>query len=261
MNNVAIAFLTTIPKNETIQFAEKIEAVGFDVFIIYDNEENVYLDEKLIRITDKECINTGYINSNISASSTHIHKNPIAWDKFIYFFCEIKTEYDFIWVFEDDCFIPSVSTIEKLNYNYNKYDLVTPNNFKNLNGKLVDWHWKSIFDKINPPYAFSMVCAMGLSRNTLNCVKSYKNDNNSLIYIEVMFNTLALQNNLNTIDPKELKSIVWLGDWGLNEFLLLPNNVFHPRKDIENFNNLRKEIVKAKLNGVVPKNNLPHFLK
>jgi hypothetical protein len=106
-----------------------------------------------------------------------------------------------------------------------------------------------------------MVCVMGLSRNTLNAVKSYKNDKNSLFYIEVMFNTLALQNNLNTIDPKELKSIVWLGDWGLNEFLLLPNNIFHPRKDIDNFNNLRKEIVKAKLNGVVPKNNLPHFLK
>ena len=53
MNKVAVAFLTTTPKNETIEFSEKIEAVGFDVFIIYDNEENVYSDENLIRITDK----------------------------------------------------------------------------------------------------------------------------------------------------------------------------------------------------------------
>jgi hypothetical protein len=79
--------------------------------------------------------------------------------------------------------------------------------------------------------------------------------------IEVMFNTLALQKGLKTIDAFELKSIVWQGDWGLNEFILLPNNIFHPRKDIHNHYVLRGYIKYAKQNEYKPKNNLPHFLK
>jgi hypothetical protein len=80
-------------------------------------------------------------------------------------------------------------------------------------------------------------------------------------FIEAMFNTLALQKGLKMIDAFELKSVVWQGEWGLNEFMLLPNNIFHPRKDIENHYGLRELIKQAKLKEYKPKNNLPHFLK
>jgi hypothetical protein len=76
-----------------------------------------------------------------------------------------------------------------------------------------------------------------------------------------MFNTLALQKGLKVIDTPELKSIVWQGNWGLDEFILLPNNIFHPRKDIHNHYILRGYIEYAKLHEYKPKNNLPHFLK
>jgi hypothetical protein len=76
-----------------------------------------------------------------------------------------------------------------------------------------------------------------------------------------MFNTLALQKGLKVTEAFELKSIVWQGNWGLNEFILLPNNVFHPRKDIQNHYILRDYIKYAKQNEYKPKNNLPHFLK
>jgi hypothetical protein len=259
-SKIAVSFLTVNPQNETIEFAKEIKKLGFDVFIIYDNDKLTFNDEMFIKINDSECIEKCYTNSNISSNSTHIAKNPIAWDKFIYFFCELNTNYDFVWVFEDDCFIPSINAFEKLNLKYNSYDLVTPNNFINK-GNQVDWHWREIYPKINPPYAYSMVCASGISKELFKCIKQYQNENNSLFYIEVMFNTLALHNNLSVVSPKELKSIVWMGKWDLNEFLLLPDNIFHPRKDIENFNNLRNEIVEAKINGVIPKNNLPDFLK
>jgi hypothetical protein len=63
------------------------------------------------------------------------------------------------------------------------------------------------------------------------------------------------------MDAFELKSIVWMGEWGINEFLLLPNNVFHPRKDIENHYKLRESTKLERFLHVKPKNNLPDFLK
>jgi hypothetical protein len=176
------------------------------------------------------------------------------------FFCEFAKEYDFVWVFEDDCFIPSVETIQHLHLKYKNYHLVTPNNFMN-DGKQMDWHWRKIYDKIKGPYAYSMVCACGISRDVFNEIKRYKERENQLFYIEVMFNTLALQKGLKVIDAFELKSIVWQGEWGINEFLLLPNNIFHPKKDIENHYNLRAMIKACKLKGIKPENNLPHFLQ
>lgn len=261
---IAVAFLTTTVQENTLKFAQEVNNCGFDTFIISDNyypttEKNPNSPE-IIHIPDETCEKFGWMNCNISSSSTHIKKNPIAWDKYLLFFCEYAVDYDFVWVFEDDCFIESVQTIQKLHLKYSSFDLVTPNNFKN-DGTAMDWHWREIYPIIDGPYAYSMVCAAGMSRKMFNAILDFKNKNNSLFYQEVMFNTLALQNDLKVIDPKELKSIVWMGEWGINEFLLLPDNVFHPRKDIENHYELRKNTKLERFLHAKPKNNLPDFLR
>jgi hypothetical protein len=253
----AVAFLTKSPQENTLRFAKEVTDVGFDTFVISDNETDA---ENAVYIDDEVCKEHGYINSNISSTATHIKKNPIAWDKMLYLFCELETRYDFVWVFEDDCFMPSVETIQHLHFKYRNAHLVTANNFKN-DGKAMDWHWRDIYPKIKGPYAYSMVCACGISRDVLNEVKRYKEREGTLFYTEVMFNTLALQKGLKVIDAFELKSVVWQGEWGLNEFILLPNNVFHPRKDIDNHYGLRALIKDAKRQEFKPKNNLPHFLR
>jgi hypothetical protein len=257
----AVTFLSKSPQKETINFANKIfKKTKFDVYIISDEENNIKSENaRIIEIKDSCCINSGFINSNISNNSTHIKKNPIAWDKMLYYFCLINTSYDFIWVFEDDCFIPSVSTIHKLNKKYNSFDLITPNNFLKTDN-LLDWHWRSIIDKIKPPYYYSMICACGISKKMLKSIKDYVNENNQLFYIEVMFNTLAHHNELKIIDAFELKSIVWQGKWELDEWLLLPNNIFHPKKELDEFENYRKQISIAKRKKYQPINNLPDFL-
>jgi hypothetical protein len=257
----AVAFLTTTPHEATLAFSREVRDTGFDVFVICDDEQQFNIvNDGIIHISDELCQNWKYVDSNINSTSTHIKKNPIAWDKMLLFFCEFAKEYDFVWVFEDDCFIPSVETIQHLHLKYRNFHLVTPNNFQN-DGSAMDWHWRDIYPKIKGPYAYSMVCACGLSRNMLNAVQDYKNKNNSLLYIEVMFNTLALHNELKVIDAFELKSIVWMGDWTIDEFLLLSNNIFHPRKDIENHYIMRKLIKERQFSGYIPKNKLPDFLK
>jgi hypothetical protein len=258
---IAITFLSKSPQKETIDFGIKIyKETKFDVFIISDEENTINNNDiKIIAIKDSECKKHGYINSNISNNSTHIKKNPIAWDKMLYYFCLINQDYDFVWVFEEDCFIPNIEVLNNLNKKYNKFDLITPNNFLKSDN-LFDWHWKSIIDKIAPPYYYSMVCGCGISKNLFKIIKKYVERNNELFYIEVMFNTLANHHNLKVKDAFELKSIVWMGKWEIDEWLLLPNNIFHPKKELSEFENYRKEIENAKKNNYQPINTLPDFL-
>lgn len=259
----AIAFLCKTPHKSTLDFAEKIsQNNNFDVYVISDEMDSIETPKgvKLIQISDSLSVLSGYHSSNIGNNVTHIKKNPIAYDKFLYWFCECAIEYDFVWVFEDDVFIPDVKTIPLLHKKYSMFDLITPNNFKRK-GDTLDWHWKHIVTEIEPPYYYSMVCACGMSRNMLNCIRKYVKQHNKLFYIETMFNTLAMQSSLVVFDPLELKSIVWMGDWDLDSFLLLPNSVFHPIKDIGYHDNLREMIRLAKHNGYKPKNRLPEFIK
>jgi hypothetical protein len=257
----AIAFLTRFPHQETMAFASQIaQNKKYDVFIISDTPNNLQCDNVcIVRLDDSICINSGFVNSNISTNATHIKKNPIAWDKMLYYFCRIANTYEFVWVFEDDCFIPSISTIHNLHKKYSYSDFVSPNDFLKMDNGM-DWHWLSVVDKIKPPYYYSMVCACGISRKLLKAVDDYVKKNNELFYIEVMFNTLAHHQKLKVTDAFELKSIVWMGKWELDEYLLLPNNIFHPKKELDQFENYRKEIKKAKRKKYQPINNLPPFL-
>jgi len=261
----AVVFLSTKPSIETLKFADEVyDKSKFDVFVVVDDCEYKlpYVSSKHVAyaVEDKECKNYGYVGSNIAKGQTHIDKDVIAWDKFLFIFCEVLQSYDYLWVFEDDVFIPFVNTIAKLHDNYSSYDLVTPNNFAKTDN-VMDWHWKSIMSRIKPPYHYSMVCAMGISKRLLDKVKEYKQKHNCLFHIEAMFNTIAMQSGFKCAAPLELKSIVWMGEWSINEFLLLPNNVFHPKKETKEHPEYRKRILEYSKNGYKPVNMLPQFIK
>jgi hypothetical protein len=257
----AVVFLTKAPQQGTIDFAKKIALdTKFQVFIVIDDWDEFDEAEGItqIQIPDEMCLRSGY-HSTMTKDSV-LNKNPISWDKFLLHFCKIDTSFDFIWVFEDDVFVPSVDTIVNLHNKYGGYDLVTPNNFKR-EGEAMDWHWKHVIDKINPPYYFSMVCAMGISKKVLTAVREFVEAKNTLFFNEIIFNTLAMQNDLNVYAPLELKSIVWLGNWGIDEWLLLPDNVFHPLKQIDEHEAYRNSIKSMRETNYIPKNNLPSFIK
>ena len=259
----AVVFLCKELHTETANFANSVyKETDFEVFVVVDNEQQIeqQYEFAVIQINDKVCIDNGYVGCNIP-KSTHINKEVIAWDKFLYTFCELMDSFDFVWVFEDDVFIPSVATINNLHNKYCTASLVTPNNFRKSD-KIMDWHWRHIFDKIEEPYFYSMICAIGISRKVLNKIKEYVHKNNKLFYQEAMFNTIAMQDrDMLVLDPVELKSIVWMGNWGIDEFLLLPNNVFHPMKDLSSYPFYRQMINEANEVQYKPENNLPDFIK
>lgn len=270
---LGIVFLSNVLNIETYNFGMKIQKeLNVTVYFVIDcpylpeviiEDENYdYTNSNIVYIDDSICKEKGYINCMITGKdvNTILNKTPIAYDKFLYHFCEIELDTDFVFMFEEDVFIPSIEVIKKLIEKYKDFDLIVPNNFKKTDN-VMDWHWRNIVDKINPPYYYSMVSAMGISRNLFNCIKDYVKENKTLFFTESMFNTLAMQNDLKVIDAFELKSVVWMGDWGVDEFLLLPNNVFHPKKDLTSFGAYRLEIEKKRNSKYKPKNKLPDFLK
>ena len=58
-----------------------------------------------------------------------------------------------------------------------------------------------------------------------------------LFYHEIMFNTLAYQNNLKIDTPSELSSIHYRTNWNINN--LNYDNLYHPIKDINIHHKLR----------------------
>jgi hypothetical protein len=259
---IAIAFLTKYPGSETINFANKIGyETNFKAHIIVDSMEPVPITEHctIVQLSDSICMSAGFKNCNIGNNVTSIKKNPTAWDKFLYFFCELNTSFDFVWVFEDDVFIPNIDVLRRLINKYTEFDLVTANNFVRR-GDDMSWYWPHIIDKIPGPHFNSMVCAAGISKNLLEVINKRVKSAGELFYIESLLNTLAIQNSLSVHCPLELKSIVWMGHWGIDEFILLPNNIFHPLKDIEKYPE-KRELILAKIKeGYTPKNNLPGFI-
>jgi len=266
--NLAISFMCKALHPETYNFGKLIwSELGVPVYFIIDCcviPDFVVKEDGLnfITISDSESVEHGFQNCMITGQkvNTLLAKNPISYDKLLYFFCRIEKEVEFMFVFEDDVFIPSIDAIFNLLESYEGYDLVTPNHFIK-DDEVWDWHWKSVIDKINPPYYFSMVSAMGISRNLLNVIDDYVAKNNTLFFTEIMFNTLASQNKLLVIDAFELKSIVWKGDWSVNEFAVLPFNVFHPKKDLENFEEYRNDVKKLIKSRVPIEANLPSFIQ
>lgn len=265
----AIAFLCKYPEKSTINFAELIwKHSDFDVFIIDDScEYNPnFTAVDVIQIKDSVCLNQGYHNSNISKDATHIRKNPIAMDKALYFFCELSAEYDFVWIIEDDVFIPSIEALNNLDRKYRgngqkpKFDLVTPNNFAKIDN-IPDWHWPHVFKEFSPPYYYSMVCAFGMSQNMLTLVRRRVAEKKSLFYIEAMFNSMAMAAGLKVKDAKELKSICWQAPWTVDHFIKKPLNLWHPAKYLHDHDKYREEMAASITSGYKPTIKLPHFLK
>ena len=156
----------------------------------------------------------------------------------------LDLDYDYIWIIEDDVFIPDIKNIINLNNKCSNYDLVCA---KDEKGTIEDaknniWFWKYAISIFGDPSYCSMVCCARLSKNLMLNIKEVILKLKFIPYLEFLYNTVAHKSNLKILCPSELSSIVYRNDWVLEDFKKNPNNLFHPIKDFESHNTFREQL-------------------
>jgi hypothetical protein len=69
-----------------------------------------------------------------------------------------------------------------------------------------------------------------LSSRLLGIIHEYVSRNGTLLFIEFMFNTLALHHGLDVSTPRELSGIVHRREWKLED--LSVDGLYHPIKNL-----------------------------
>jgi hypothetical protein len=233
MSRTIIAFLTWHPSKLFYDFCEKIKRKKYDIYIFIDHNGHTIPDTEnddeihVIQLESKVCEDSGF-------KSTLLWRNNAACarDKALYYFCKNDIAYDYIWLIEEDVFIPSIDTIEKIDNKYTSGDLLVSDH-RVIHQRETYWHWWHVNTQIQlePPYAASMICAVRCSRKLMECIHEYAAKYNNLFLDEAMFNTISLHNHLEIRVIDELSTIVWRKEWKKED--IRPENLYHPIKSIE----------------------------
>lgn len=180
-----------------------------DIYIAIDDnsftDQNIHEHVKTIQYANEQVVGQGYNNS----CKVTIDNNCISWDKAIYHFCEKEQSHDFVWFIEDDVLIPTIESVVQMTQKYNSCDIVVPAIYKNTSGERHSWHWNSVTPQLPLPWYATMVCAVGMSKQLLQHIKSYVHDKRTIPFIEYIFLTLAMQHNMKVIVAPELEQIVY----------------------------------------------------
>jgi len=230
----AIAVICKSPHPVWLEFLSGFQA--YDTYVIVDDStdlnslQSAYPNVQLIRVDPKACEKAGFTDTN----SAHF-KKVNGWDKTLYYFAVENTRHQQVWLFEDDVFFYNEDTIKNIDKKYIESDLLTAP-YKLSTSTSKDWWWWPMINiPFEQPYYNAMVCGLRVSANLLERIKIYAQENRRLFFLEALFPTLAVKNNLIYHTPKQLEQIYFRYDWRY----LSKANIFHPIKDIGSHREIR----------------------
>jgi hypothetical protein len=230
MKNNCVCLICYKPNIIWIEFLSKF--VNYDVYIVIDDNSEDYKGQyseftniNIIQIKEEECISNGFINMNFT-----MNKNVTGWEKSLYYFSTINTEYNKVWFFEDDVFFYDEKSLLQIDSKYNDSDLLSDSYNENPDGHKNIWLWDRIDIRFQPPYYSAMVCCVRISSNLLSKFKSYADEHNTLFFLEALFPTICKVNDMKYDTPIEFKNVVYRADY--EDKQIDKNNLFHPVKDI-----------------------------
>jgi hypothetical protein len=205
-----------------------------------------------------------YVESKnyINSSSIYLNFNKvIGWDKALLFFNELtkykktKNKYNFIWFLENDVWFFDETTLLNIDNKYFESDLLT-NKYGEKDNELI-WPWNVIKKDENFKYYKSLICGCRFSQKMIESIDEYVNEFKTLLFIEIMFPTLAFKNNLIYRCPDELNKILYQYDFVDVDFNKI--QLFHPVKNIEKQKLIRNNISNMMIN--IPKTNIINIPK
>ena len=228
-----ICFLTVRPSELFYNYCKILKNDNYDVYIFIDDNQysipNCDHTIHIIKLDNELCESDGFKNT-----VSYCKHKSCSRDKALYYFCKDTTiNYEYIWFIEEDVFIPDVDTILKIDDNYKDGDLISESNAVCYDNKRNWSHWDMCIEecKLELPFCKGMICAIRVSPKMLTFINDYANKYKTLFFCEILFNTLAYQNNLTIINPKELSTIEYRRDWSKNE--IQKTHLYHPMKCIK----------------------------
>jgi hypothetical protein len=234
----AIGLVTYKPNEINLEFLNNF--TQYDVYIIIDDNTTNYqhFEEKyrclnIIQIDNTICYNTGFTNT----STVTLNKPVTGWDKALYFFSNIKKEYDYVWIFEDDVFFYNEETLKIIDTKYENTDILCNSSFEKSN--LEGWNWHLISINFPEPYCIGMMCICRFSRKLLDSISSYAEKNNTLFFLEALFPSIAKYNELECYPlPSEFLTVTTCNIFTAKDFN--KTDLYHPVKNLNNHTYLRK---------------------
>jgi hypothetical protein len=222
---IVICLLCVCPTDRVLNFAKNY-AKTHPVYIVCDDPNCVTPTDTpftFVKLTDDVCRTSNYNNSNPA-----IPKRPSAWDKALYYFCVKETGPQHIWFIEEDVFVPREDLFKELDERYPATDYIMKQHVKDSEDPSFEF-WYDGDGKMDRPFYRSLVCTSRVSRNMLNRVKELHDSKKTLVFIEIMFNTLAVKHGLSMEMPHELQNIIFRHTW--TEDTVNNDQFFHPVKD------------------------------
>lgn len=236
MANTSKKYICLICREPSIMWLDFLKTFKeYNIYIVIDDNSIDYKEKykgydtiNIIQVSSEECKKKGYRNITFS-----FKREITAWDKALYYFSEINILYDTIWFIEDDVFFKNEETLLNIDSKYTDHDLLS-NRIISKEEQIASgnkWHWFSIRIPISPPYYRCMCCAVRLSRTFISIIKKYVDKHNTLLFHEIMFPTLSIQNKLINAVPDELRNIYYRKNYKINDIDI--NSLYHPVKDMD----------------------------
>jgi hypothetical protein len=241
MKNI-ICFLTVKPTKEFYDFSKSLKNNEYDVYIIVDDNEykipNYDGVVPVIQINNKICEKKGFKNTLY-----YVKDKACARDKAMYYFTEMRIQFKYLWLIEEDVFIPDVSIIKNIDIKYPNFDLLCKSNkiLKHIK-ETNEWHWPTTKANIYLPFPWScsLICAVRISPKLLGCISNYAKLYNTLFLDEGLFNTIAIHNRLSIGNIEELSKLEFNRIWKLEE--ISNKYLYHPIKNFKDHIYLRQYI-------------------
>lgn len=229
MKNIALCVVCRKPSHVWAGFLSKF--TKYDTYIVIDDNSQTYTSPyenvKYIQYDDEQVRSLGYKD----LVTMTIPRDVSAWDKAVYHFAAVNTEYEHVWFFEDDVFFYNEDTIKNIDDQYPNSDLLTEGFIINPLGRKDYWFWERINIEITPPYVQTMACATRASKKVLLKIKEYAEKHKTLFYLEALFSTLCFKYNLVYNQLNELKTIRAGTEWKICKMNRV--NLYHPVKDLD----------------------------
>jgi len=226
----AICLITFSPNKIWCDFLNVF--TKYKIFMIVDDNNfdlstfiNDYNNITFIQVENEKCQLNGYIDMNFA-----VEKLISGWDKALYYFGVEDTNFDYIWFMEDDILFYNEDTIIRIDSQYINDDLLSHSYKENKNGNKNCWHWHRVNIQYPPPYYQGMMCVVRFSKKMMNCINNYAIKNKTLFFLEALFPTIAIKNNLKYNTPVEFDKIYYRHNFKGEKINM--NIFYHPVKDL-----------------------------